>query len=167
MGSGVLPAGLGEPWAEERGSERRDDCAEERSLTELTCQRTIPLPLLQPRPDGSTQNNRLCRLPWLRGFEQTTWSPWASVSFFITWVIKPYLSGPPWPTPRFSNLPCICRWCRNIFHFNSDAFISVSLNNVILWWQMTLPQISIAFNNRVLFLVHTACPPRVHSDSTP
>ena len=32
---------------------------------------------------------------------------------------------------------------------------------------MTLPQISIAFNNRVLFLVHTACQPRVRSDSTP
>lgn len=31
---------------------------------------------------------------------------------------------------------------------------------------MTLPQISIAFNNRFLFFVHTACQPRVCSDST-
>ena len=160
MRSGVLPAGLGEPWAEERGSERRDDCAGERSLTELLCQRTIPLPVLQPRPESSLLSSLTERL-WANSVVTV------SLSFLLHYVvIKPYLSGPLWPTAHFSNLPCICRWCRNIFHFNSDAFISVSLNNVIRWWQMTLPQISIAVNNRILFFVRTACEPRVCSDST-
>ena len=32
---------------------------------------------------------------------------------------------------------------------------------------MTLPQTSVAFNNEVLFSVHTVCQPRACSDSTP
>ena len=45
MGSGGAPGGLGAQGAKERGSERREDCPGEISLTELFGQRAIPLPL--------------------------------------------------------------------------------------------------------------------------